>query len=81
MNLIEDWASTLWKAWSVRLTALWAISLTYFASYPDQWVELLKLVPEGVRPLVSMAMGIAMFASTGGARVVVQKNLTKENPQ
>jgi hypothetical protein len=77
MKMIENWADTLWKAWSVRFTALWTLLVAYFVAYPDQWVQVQALVPEAWRPLASFAIGFAVFASVGGSRVVVQKNMTR----
>lgn len=64
VRLIDGWKKAH-KFASVRLAALAAVVVAYFAAYPDQWQAVLHSVPEAYRPLV----GLLVFAMAGGARV------------
>lgn len=75
MKLVEGWASHWWKFWSVRLAMVAGLAAGYLAAYPDELKTLIAYVPEKWRPLVSMAIGLFVFASATGSRLVVQKKL------
>ena len=73
MKLIEDWAETLWKAWSVRLAAIAGVVAGYLAANPDQTEALLALLPDGpLRVLASAGIGLFVFSLATGARLVRQ---------
>ena len=72
MNLIEDWAGKVWKLWSVRLAALAGIVAGYFAAYPNELQKLVGMVPEAYRPLASLLIGVFVFATATGSRLVKQ---------
>ncbi len=74
MNLIENWTSHLWKAWSVRMA--------YLAALPGlAW----PMIPEDIRaslpPWIVTAFACAAAASIVFSRVVVQKDLGKGDGQ
>jgi hypothetical protein len=70
--MIEDWGQKIWKLWSVRLAALAGIVAAYFAAYPGELEKLIAIVPEQYRPLASMAVGLFVFATATGSRLVKQ---------
>lgn len=72
MNLIEDWAEKVWKLWSVRLAALAGIVAGYFAAYPGELQKLVGMVPEAYRPVASLLIGVFVFATATGSRLVKQ---------
>jgi len=73
MKLIENWAETMWKAWSVRLAALAGLVAGYLAAHPDQTTELLNLLPEGPwRTVASIGIGLFVFSLATGARLMQQ---------
>lgn len=72
MNMIENWTQKVWKLWSVRLAALAGVVAAYFAAYPGELQKLVSMVPEGYRPLASMAIGLFVFATATGSRLVKQ---------
>ena len=73
MKLIENWAETLFKAWSVRLAALAGIVAGYLSANPEQTEALLDLLPDGpLRVLASAGIGLFVFSLATGARVVRQ---------
>lgn len=80
MKLIEYWAETLLRAWSIRLAALAGVVAAYLAANPDTTNALLDLLPEGpARVLASAGIGLFVFGLATGARLVKQS--PKENDQ
>ena len=72
MKLIENWVHYLWRAWSIRLAAIAGIVAAYLAAYPDELQKLIAIVPDEYRPIASLAIGVFVFASATGARLVRQ---------
>jgi len=72
MKLIENWAQHLWKAWSIRLAMLAGVVGAYFAAYPAELQKLVGMVPEQYRPLASIVVGLFIFSTATGARLVKQ---------
>ncbi|SMD05630.1 hypothetical protein [Novosphingobium sp. B1] len=72
MNLIEDWAEKVWKLWSVRLAAIAGIVAGYFAAYPSELQKLVEMVPEAYRPVASILIGVFVFTTATGSRLVKQ---------
>lgn len=81
MKLVENWATMLYKAWSIRLAYFAGLVAVYLSLNPDQAKALINTLPEGPAR-VWAAIGIGLLVSTlaGGSRLVVQKNLTKPKP-
>jgi fructose-specific phosphotransferase system IIC component len=73
MKLIENWAEALWRAWSIRLAMIAGVVGGYFAAYPAELQKLVSMVPEEWRPLASIVVGILIFSTATGARLVQQK--------
>jgi hypothetical protein len=72
MKLIENWATQMWKLWSIRLAGIAGIVGAYFVAYPDQLARLVALVPEGWREPASILAGLLIFATASGARLAKQ---------
>ena len=72
MKLIEDWAQHLWRAWSIRLAMIAGVVGAYFAAYPAELQKLVGMVPEEWRSLASIAVGLFIFSTATGARLVKQ---------
>lgn len=74
MKLIEYWAETLLRAWSIRLAALAGVVAAYLAANPDVTKQLLDTLPEGpARVWASAAIGLFVFALATGSRLVKQE--------
>lgn len=73
MKLIENWAEALWRAWSIRLAAIAGLIGGYFAAYPTELQKLIALVPEDFRPVASLAIGLVIFGTATGTRLISQK--------
>jgi hypothetical protein len=74
MKLIENWAETLWRAWSVRLAAIAGVLAGYLAANPDVTQALLELLPDGpMRTLAAAAVGLFVFSVATGTRIVQQR--------
>mgnify|MGYP003451880283 FL=1 len=69
MKLIAAW-KTAHKLASVRLAALVAIVGAYFTAFPAQLDTLLSVVPEHLRPVASVILGLLIFTTAAGSRVV-----------
>lgn len=73
LKLIEYWAETLLRAWSIRLAALAGVAAAYLAANPDTTQQLLALLPDGpARVLASAGIGLLVFALATGSRLVKQ---------
>lgn len=59
MRLIENWATHMWKLWSVRLAAFAGVIAGWAATDPQGFARLMETVPEGVRPLVGLIVFLA----------------------
>jgi len=82
MKLVENYMQTLWKSATVHVSAFWALIIAYFMANPAQWEEVQQIIPEDWRPFARICISFFMFASTAGARVVSQKNMSKpEEPK
>lgn len=72
MNLVDDWLTQLRKAWSIRLAGIAGLVAAYFAAYPAELQKLIAIVPEEYRSLASLAVGLFVFATATGSRLVKQ---------
>lgn len=80
MKLIENWATHLFRAWSIRLALLAGATAAYLAANPDVTNELLALLPDGpMRVLASAGIGLFVFSLATGARLV--KQAPKNSPE
>ena len=68
LQLIENWADALWKAWSIRLAALAGVLAGWATTDPQGWQHMVELLPEPLRPLV----GVLVFIPATGTRLVKQ---------
>lgn len=66
LSLIDNWLRKAFTLASMRLAWLASFATTYFATYPDQWMELMARLPWWA-PIV---IGMATMLSTGGTRLV-----------
>ena len=64
MNFIDD-INQAWRFASVRLAVIAGIIAAWAAAYPQDFAQLVELLPEWARPLV----GLAVFAAATLARV------------
>lgn len=67
MNLVDE-ASTIWKRWSVQITAAQAVIAVMWIALPPGWVP---EVPEAVR----WGIVVLLSAAAVTAQTVKQKNL------
>lgn len=72
MKLIDNWASHLWKAWSIRLAMIAGVIGAYFAAYPAELQKLIDVVPEQWRGPASVLVGLLIFSTATGTRLVSQ---------
>lgn len=73
MKLIEASLAQIWRLWSVKLAMLAGIIGGYFAAYPAELAKLVGAVPEQYRPVASVLLGLLIFATATGTRIVAQK--------
>jgi len=69
MKLIDNWHRA-YKLASVQLAALAAFLGAYFAANPAHVTLALGLLPDWLRPYAPLVVGLLMFATATGSRVV-----------
>ncbi|WP_179504339.1 MULTISPECIES: hypothetical protein [unclassified Sphingomonas] len=72
MNNLMIELRSLWRLWSVKLAALGGLIVAYLMSDPTLLPRVVAYVPEGWRPLASVAVGFAAFALPTIARRLPQ---------
>jgi len=72
MKLIDDWATQLRKAWSIRLAGLAGVVGAYFVAFPHELDRLTGMLPEAYREPFALVAGLVIFATASGARLVKQ---------
>lgn len=72
MKLIEDWATQIRKAWSIRLAGIAGLVGAYFVAYPGELERLTGLLPEAYREPFGLIAGFLIFSTAAGARLVRQ---------
>lgn len=72
MKLIEDWATQIRKAWSIRLAGIAGVIGAYFMAYPGDLERLTAMLPEAYRDVFALVAGLLIFATASGARLVKQ---------
>lgn len=72
MKLIEDWATQIRKAWSIRLAGVAGVIGAYFVMYPHELERLSGMLPEAYREPFGLVAGLVIFATASGARLVKQ---------
>lgn len=74
MKYLIDEAGNWWRMWSVRLAAFVGLLTAYLAANPSDTEKLLALLPDGpLRTLAAVGVGLLVFATATGARLVKQK--------
>ena len=73
MTLIDDWFSQWWKLASTRLAMVAGAVTGYFAANPDQWADLMDLIPDPWRVVAVPLIGITVTIVSGGSRVIAFK--------
>jgi hypothetical protein len=72
MKLIDDWATQLRKAWSIRLAGLAATIGAYLVYNPTALDDITAMLPEPYRVPFSLFVGFMIFTTASGARLVKQ---------
>lgn len=72
MNLIDNWAQQLRKAWSIRLAGVAGVIGAYFVAYPGELARITAMLPEPYRDTFALVAGLVIFATASGARLVKQ---------
>jgi len=73
MKYLIDECGNWWKLWSVKLAALAGVVAAYLAANPSDTEKLLALLPDGpLRTLAAVGVGLFVFATATGARLVRQ---------
>jgi hypothetical protein len=65
LRALAAWAVHWWQFTSVKLAVVAGIIEGLRSSYPDQYAQLLDMVPEHIRPFIgALVMGAALWART-----------------
>lgn len=79
MKFVEE-AGKFYKLGSVQLAALAGVIVAYFAANPNETEKLLNLLPEGpLRILASIGIGLFVFSTATGSRIVSFKKKDEED--
>lgn len=80
MKLIDDWRRTLWKSWTVRLSALSFALQSVFLAWPTAMLDIWTALPaelKGFLPYhVAMFIPLALTLAAIVARPIVQKSIS-----
>lgn len=81
LHLIDDWARKWWRLWSVRLNAIGLAILAWVQIDPVSALSVWVMMPSEVRKVLPpdfiTIVGLAFFALSMMARLVVQPKLEK----
>lgn len=81
MKLIEGWAQTAFKLWSIRLAALAAVLAGVFTAAPGLLLGLLAYLPDGPwRTVCAVLIGVVTFVIPAWSRLAAQPKLSKDDP-
>jgi hypothetical protein len=72
MKLIDDWATQIRKAWSIRLAGIAGLIGAYFVAYPGELERLTSMLPEQYREPFALVAGFVIFSTAAGARLAKQ---------
>jgi hypothetical protein len=59
-ELVDDWKSA-WRWASVRALLVFTVLATYFTENREQWDTLVSFLPDTVKPLAPIVIGLAVF--------------------
>lgn len=81
IKLVPNWRG-LWRAWSVRLTALGTLIYGWFAVDPVSLLAVWNMMPAPVRDLVPSqfvaAVGAILFAASFISKFVAQRKMQEK---
>ena len=74
-KLVENWAHSWWRLWSMRLGILFAALLGWIANNPGDWQQAMSFLPDWLKP----TLGPITFGLIFYARMKAQPSLQQWN--